>query len=86
MCVCAKSSQLYKSLSDPLVCSPPDSSVHGVSQARILSGLPCPPPRDLPNLEIEPMSLTCPALAGGFFTNSENCKKRYSNPLSCKNI
>ena len=29
------------------------------------SGLPCPPPGDLPNPEIEPMSLLSPALAGG---------------------
>ena len=25
-------------------CSPPGSSVHGILQARILSGLPCPSP------------------------------------------
>ena len=32
------------------------------------SGLPLPPPGDLPNPGIEPESLTSPALAGGFFT------------------
>ena len=32
------------------------------------SGLPCPPPGDLPNPEIRPTSLMSPALAGGFFT------------------
>ena len=32
------------------------------------SGLPCPPPRDLPNPGIEPESLASPALAGRFFT------------------
>ena len=31
-------------------------------------GLPCPPPGDLPNPGIEPMSLMSPALAGRFFT------------------
>ena len=31
-------------------------------------GLPFPSPRDLPNLKVEPTSLTCPALAGRFFT------------------
>ena len=30
--------------------------------------MPCPPPRDLPNPETEPASLTSPALAGGFST------------------
>ena len=31
------------------------------------SGLPCPPPGDLPNPGTEPVSLTSPTLAGGFF-------------------
>ena len=31
-------------------------------------GLPCPPPGDLPNRGIKPVSLMSPALAGGFFT------------------
>ena len=34
------------------------------------SGLPCPPPEDLPNPGIELVSLTSPALAGGFFSTS----------------
>ena len=38
------------SLCDPMNCSLPDFSVHGILQARILwSRLPCPPPGDLPN-------------------------------------
>ena len=32
------------------------------------SGLPFPPPGDLPHPEVEPGSPTSPALAGGFFT------------------
>ena len=34
------------------------------------SGLPCPPPRDLPNPGIEPEFPASPALAGGFFTTA----------------
>ena len=34
------------------------------------SGLPGPPPGDLPDPGIEPASLKSPALAGGFFTTS----------------
>ena len=49
-------------------CSPADSSVHGIFQAGVLEGLPFPPPWDLPNAGIKPVSLTSPALAGGFFT------------------
>ena len=33
-----------------------------------MSGLPWPPPGDLPNPGIEPTSLMSPALAGWFFT------------------
>ena len=40
----------------------------GFSRQEYWSGLPCPPPGDLPDLRIEPSSLTSPALAGGFFT------------------
>ena len=40
----------------------------GFSRQEHWSGLPCPPPRDLPNPGIEPTSLMSPALEGGFFT------------------
>ena len=40
----------------------------GLSRQEKWSGLPLPPPGDLPNPGIEPMSLVSPALAGGFFT------------------
>ena len=33
------------------------------SRQKYWSGLPCPPPEDLPDPEIEPMSLMSPALA-----------------------
>ena len=42
-------------------CSPPGSSVHGISQARILEWLPCPSPGDLPDPGIKHDS---PALQG----------------------
>ena len=42
----------------------------GFSRQEYWSGLPCPPPGDLPDPRIEPVSLTSPALAGRFFTAS----------------
>ena len=42
----------------------------GFSRQEYWRGLPCPPPRDLPNPGIEPSSLMSPALAGRFFTTS----------------
>ena len=41
----------------------------GFSRQEYWNGLPCPPPRDLPDPGIEPMSLMSPAL-GKFFTTS----------------
>ena len=43
----------------------------GFSRQEYWSGLPCPPPWDLPNSGIELMSLMSPALAGGFFIASD---------------
>ena len=40
----------------------------GFSRQEYWSGLPCPPPGDLPDSGIKPVSLTSSALAGGFFT------------------
>jgi len=42
----------------------------GFSRHEYWSGLPGPPPRDLPDPGIKPVSLTSPALAGRFFTTS----------------
>ena len=58
-------------LCGPVDCSPPDSSAYWIFQARIYwSGMPFPPPGDLPNPGIEPVSLASPSLAGRFFTTS----------------
>ena len=42
----------------------------GFSGQEYWSGLPCPPPGDLPNPRIKPTSLMSSALASGFFTTS----------------
>ena len=42
----------------------------GFSRQEYWSGLPFPPPEDIPNSGMEPQSLVSPALAGGFFTTS----------------
>ena len=42
----------------------------GFSKQEYWSGLPCPPPGDLPDPGIKLASLMSPALAGGFFTTS----------------
>ena len=59
-------------------CSPPGSSVHGISQQEYWSGLPFPSPGNLPNPGIEPVS---PALADGLFTIGKSPGK--SSPRLC---
>ena len=47
-------------LCDPVVCSPPGSSVHEISRYEYWSGLPLPPPGALPDPGIEtPSRLSC---------------------------
>ena len=58
VCVCLVV-QPCLTLCDPVVCSPPGSSVHGILQARVWSGVPFPSPGDLPNPGIEPGLLHC---------------------------
>ena len=48
--------QSCPTLCDPTDCGPPVSSVHGILQARIWSGLPVPSLKDLPDAGIEPGS------------------------------
>ena len=62
--------QSCPTLCDPMDCSPPGSSLHGILQARILEWVAMRTSRDLPNPGIEPTSLMSPALTGGFFTTS----------------
>ena len=57
----------------------------GFSRQEYWSGLLCPPPEDLPDSRIEPMSLKSPELAGGFFTLFqlvESLSERRGNSVS----
>ena len=53
----------------------------GFPRQKYWSGLPCPPPGDLPNPSIEPMSLMSPTLAGGYFTTKAT--KESGEPSKC---
>ena len=57
----------------------------GFSRQEYWSGLPCPPPGDLPHSGIEPTSLTSPVLAGEFFIFSsvaQSCPT-LCDPMNC---
>ena len=57
-------------LCDPMDCSPPGSSLHGVLQARRLEWVAMPSSRGSSRPRDPTESLTSPALSGGFFTTS----------------
>ena len=74
LCVCA---QLLSSvwLCHPMDCSPPGSSVHGFSQARILKWVAIPFSRGSPRLRNQ-TCISC--FAGGFFTAEPPGKSQHS--------
>ena len=51
----------------------------GFSRQEYWSGLPCPPPGDLPDPGMEPASLMLPALAGEFFITNITWEAHLSN-------
>ena len=67
---CAKLLQSCLILCDPMDCSLQAPLSMDSNRQENWSGLPCPPPGDLPDSGIEPRSLMSPALSGGFFTTS----------------
>ena len=71
MCVCAQS---CKTLCHPMDSSPPDSSVHGILQARILEGVVVSSPGNLPHPGIESASLVS---SGVFFSTQLSGKPTY---------
>ena len=57
----------------------------GFSRQEFWSGLPCPLPGDLPDPGIQPMPLTSPASAGGFFTTEPHTGKPYADTQAHSN-
>ena len=80
MCLCAHS-QLYLTFHSPMDHSLPSSSVHSILQTEILSELPFPPPGNLPNLGLKPMSPESPELVGRFFTTEPREKPAYRTAI-----
>ena len=67
---CVLVTQSCLTLCDPMNCSPPGSSVHGILQARILEWFVMPSARGSSQPRDKPMSLTFRALADRFFTTN----------------
>ena len=79
----AKLLQSCPSLCNPVDCRPPGSSVHGILQARILEWVAMPPPGDLPDPGVEPVSFRSPALAGRFFITSATTVPVFNPSTAC---
>ena len=56
--MCVKLLQSSPTLCNLRGCNPQGSSVQGFSRQEYWRGLPCPPPGDLPDPDIEPASAT----------------------------
>ena len=82
MCACSVA-QSCLALRDPMDCSPPGSSIHGISQAIILEWVAISFSRDLPDWGIEPAHSVSPALAGGFFTTESRGIPSYLSMYLC---
>ena len=65
----AKLLQSCLTLCDPMDCSPPGSSAHGILQEERWSGLQCPPQGIFLTQGLNPYVMS-PASVGGFFTTS----------------
>ena len=76
VCVCAQS---CLTLCNPMDCSPPGSSVHGIFQARILEWVAISSSRGSSQPRNGPMFLVFPALAGRLFTT---CISREALPAT----
>ena len=68
VCTCANSLQSCLTPWNPMDHIAHQASLSMAFSEHEWSGLPCPPPGDLSDPGIKPMSLTSPALAGRFFT------------------
>ena len=77
--MCAKSRQPCPTLCDPMDCSPPSASVCGILQARILSGLPCPPSGIFLTQGLNPSLWRLLHWQGGFFTTTATWEALYTH-------
>ena len=78
----AKSLQLRPTFCQPMDCSPPALLSMGFSRQEYWSGLPFPPPGDLPDPGAELASLMSPAFVDGIFTTSTTWEAHVGGTMS----
>ena len=87
--MCAKSIHLCPTLCDPIDCSPPASSIHGILQSRTLEWVAAPSSRGSSLSRNQTQVSMLPALASRFFTTEPlEAARKPSNsvtvPKKCK--
>ena len=80
LCMCVQS---CPTLCNPMDCSLPGSSVHGIFQANYWGELPFPTLGDLPTPRVKPASPGSPALAGRLFITEPPGKPTSGQPPIC---
>ena len=80
----AESLQSCLALCSPMDYSPPGSPVHGILEARIWGGLPCPPPGDLPDPGIKTTSLMSSVRRVELLIHLYNSGNLYEAPRTSK--
>ena len=83
LCVHAKSLQSVQLFVTPWTVAHQAPLSMGFSREEYWSGLPCPPPGDLTDPGIEPVSSMFPALAGSFFTTSATWEAEQETSEAC---
>ena len=81
VCVCVSFSCVLVPLWT-VTCQAPLSK--GFPRQEYWRGLPFPPPGDLPNPGIKPVSSESPVLAGGFFTTEKKSSCQIEDANNCK--
>ena len=71
-------------LCNPMDCSPPGSSGHGILQARILQGVAMPSSRASSLPRVKPRPLMSPVLASVFFTTSASWEAHIGSHICVK--
>ena len=85
MCMCAHS-VLLDSFATPWTVAHQAPLSMEFSRREYWSGLPFPPPGDLPDPGIEPASLASPALQGNSLPLEPNCRKRLRKNIRIQRI
>ena len=83
MLCCCSVAKSCLTLCDPMDCSPPGSSFHGIFQARIWSGLSFSSPGNHPRIKLMSPASQVDSLAPGYLESPIQCYDHFVNQIYC---